>query len=419
MSRKPLARWLCAVAAFAVGAAAQQAPPAYRARGDEAEALHGKLTAELSAAHAALWHALEVDAPDLVGALRAEPPAPLAYGYGVVPILSADAQAEPDREPALRRYSWPHTRDLIGGVERELGALTARLAALPAGAGRRKALEELVEGYLRIEANTRNAGEHVRYNQLWQASIAEDPGRFARESQLIADLLELRTTGHELERAPPGETRALLEKRANALRDELDAVRHRREPRAFLRVERSAEGRCTLHVPVYTDIGDASFRASVEAAIEGMWQVTEAGAEYRVDVDLRAVSPAMLYAPAAAPASGIHLDLPAHVARFAGDGGVLTTGAVATHVVAGRAIVLGPEPIARFVLAHEFGHVLGFRDGYLRGARDLGREGYEVSELEIDPADLMSSPATGRVLRSHFEALGVCGPREEPAPGPK
>ena len=57
------------------------------------------------------------------------------------------------------------------------------------------------------------------------------------------------------------------------------------------------------------------------------------------------------------------------------------------------------------VLAHEFGHILGFADGYFRGYRDRGPEGFEVLEVVIDAEDIMSAPGTGRVWRRHFQQL--------------
>ena len=68
-------------------------------------------------------------------------------------------------------------------------------------------------------------------------------------------------------------------------------------------------------------------------------------------------------------------------------------------------MVLGPQEITETVLAHEFGHILGFRDGYLRGYRDRGDDGYEVVELVPDLEDIMTAPGKGRVQRAHFDQL--------------
>ena len=119
----------------------------------------------------------------------------------------------------------------------------------------------------------------------------------------------------------------------------------------------------------------------------------------------KSVNPQHLYRPAPPPDLGSHIDIKAHVARFPTDGGVLTTGANTTYAIPGRYVVLGPEALSSNVLAHEFGHILGFKDGYFRGYRDLGDAGYEVLEVVPDPGDIMHAPERGKVLRAHFDRL--------------
>ena len=57
------------------------------------------------------------------------------------------------------------------------------------------------------------------------------------------------------------------------------------------------------------------------------------------------------------------------------------------------------------VVVHEFGHVLGFRDGYLRGYRDLGERGFEILELTSAFDDIMSAPREGHVQAAHFKLM--------------
>ena len=68
-------------------------------------------------------------------------------------------------------------------------------------------------------------------------------------------------------------------------------------------------------------------------------------------------------------------------------------------------MALGPGEISPNVLAHEFGHILGFAGEYLRGYRDLGEDGYEVLEVIPGADDLMAAPGEGKVSRSYFEVL--------------
>ena len=94
-----------------------------------------------------------------------------------------------------------------------------------------------------------------------------------------------------------------------------------------------------------------------------------------------------------------------NLARFPAGAASLTTGAITTHVAEGRCIALGPHEIQSRVFAHEFGHILGFRDAYSRGYRDLGADGFEVMEVVADADDIMGASGTGTVKRRHFERL--------------
>ncbi len=163
---------------------------------------------------------------------------------------------------------------------------------------------------------------------------------------------------------------------------------------------------------MYTDIEDTEFVESFKTAVERVWRLQDGEDDFGVALSITRVAPARLYGERAAcgdetrigcrePGKGDKIDLHQHLALFPKDGAVLTTGAISTHVT-GSTIVLGAHDIAPHVLAHEFGHVLGFPDAYFRGYRDLGADGYLVMEVLADPDDIMSAPGTGVVRRTHF-----------------
>src|SRR5207248_3553812 len=112
---------------------------------------------------------------------------------------------------------------------------------------------------------------------------------------------------------------------------------------------------------------------------------------YLLELDIRPVAVEELYKDSAVPQRGDRIDVRSHAARFPADGAVLTTGAQTTHSLVGRYVALAPGDVSKRTLAHEFGHVLGFRDGYVRGYHDLGDQGFEILELTSVFDDIMSA----------------------------
>ena len=48
---------------------------------------------------------------------------------------------------------------------------------------------------------------------------------------------------------------------------------------------------------------------------------------------------------------------------------------------------------------------MGFRDAYVRGYEDLGKDGFQVLEVGTDSADIMADPVAGSVPIKYFEML--------------
>jgi hypothetical protein len=350
--------------------------PAYVERGDAVEARYRDYAAALHDYDANLRDALTRDAPDLVELLLEKPAPPLKYGYQIVPPITPDAPAAASSpKPQSSSYSWPRTESMI---DAEVFKITAARAQLPQilnvqGEERHARYKLLAETHAQLLKSQKLIESDVQYDRFWQKQIADDRPRYDRQTALYDSLIAGR----------PGTT----------------TLDYAFTPPAFLKIRRSAGEQWVVAVPVYTDIADSSFLRSAKEAIERVWQAHSPALNARVEVEFRQMT------PADAPAEGAHIDIESHVKRFPGDGAVLTTGANSIYAMVGRYIALGPSGIAPNVIAHEFGHILGFADGYFRGYRELGAEGFEVLEVIPNPNDIMCAPGLGHVLEDHFRLL--------------
>jgi hypothetical protein len=366
---------------------------------------------------------LRANAPELISIL--EPPKPPQHGYQILPTITANAPLPAERPRAQSaRYSWPWTDQLIDNSLKEI--LRAEKELNRAGAlsltARRSIYEKLAHGYQTLRERQRNIDAHIQYNRLWQAAIAANRSGYDRETILHDEVLERQAIANILQamgdaafkQAPAGSdqigpsyrfadvTTRLLDREKQLARDIRNATAPVVMP-TFVRVEQRVPRLWILHVPFYTDIDNQDFVDFAKSEIEKLWHLRDAGDEFRVKLTISYMPGSRLYKERLLPQRGDkvayeHLDL------FPSDGAILTTGALTTHVY-GRAIVLGPHDISPRVLAHEFGHVLGFKDAYFRGYKDLGKDGFQVMEVVAEPDDIMGAAGTGAVLRSHFERL--------------
>jgi hypothetical protein len=280
----------------------------------------------------------------------------------------------------------------------------------------------------------RNIDAHVQYNRFWQAAIAADRAGYDRETALQNEVLErqeilagLRNLDIAFGRfsvslkqfqTPLGlaEISNDLRRRETFLAHRINGATSRIRTPSFVGLERRANA-WIFRVPLYTDIEDQAFVESVKRIIESTWQLRDGTNSFRVELVISYVATDLLYGGSEKPMIGERVDIRRHLRRFPSGAAILTTGAITTHVQ-DYAIVLGPHAITPNVLAHEFGHILGFRDRYIRGYKDLGEDGFQVMEVVADPNDIMAAPTTGSVLRSHFEMLlrGKLGSKAQIAP---
>ena len=392
----------------------------YIERGHRAEQYfqaYGKL---LAGYYESLLRVTQHSAPDLLAHFQA--PERSAYGYQILPRIVSDAV--PEQQPAVRAvaYSWPWTERLIDAERRKIFRAMAELRSAGATVSRRHRtiLQRLVLDYRKMREQHGNIDAHVRYNRFWQAAIASDRSAYDRATLLQNDLLQHQSILAKLQPPPAAlgtssialqaldatprpigiadglnKDEALLTQRINALVHAIDTP-------GFIRLEQSND-EWVFRIPVFTDIEDQDFVAAAKRIIESTWRI-RGPKSFRVELEVSHVSSALLYADVIKPARGAPLDLRRHLGRFPSGGAILTTGALTTHVQ-DYAIVLGPRAIAPRILAHEFGHILGFRDGYIRGYKNLGKNGFQITEAVAFPGDIMTAPSTGRVLPAHFEKL--------------
>jgi hypothetical protein len=406
--------------------------PAHIRRGDWVEKHYQNYSMLLRRYYESLSVTLKNSAPDLLVLLR--PSEPIQYGYQILPaILTAPSPEDHVRGRSIG-YSWPWTDYLI---DREWGEIVRyetelRRAKTLHGNESRLILQRLALDFRGMSQRQRNIDAHVQYNRFWQAAIAADRAGYDRETALQNEVLErqgildgLRNLDAAFGRvsvslkrfqAPLAEISDDLKRREALLTHRINGATSRIRTADFIALQRHAND-WIFRIPLYTDIEDQAFVASVKRIIESTWQLRDGTNSFRVELDIAYVATDLLYGDSEKPMIGERVDIRRHLRRFPSGAAILTTGAITTHVQ-DHAIVLGPHAIAPNVLAHEFGHILGFRDRYIRGYKDLGENGFQVMEVVADPNDIMAVPATGSVLRRHFETIlrSKLGPKTPIAP---
>jgi len=385
--------WFCQPALLSGQPA--DAGTAYIERGHQTEARQHAYHDRMDRLHDAIAGELRRAAPDLLPKL--EPPPPKTFGYGILPRIVPDPSPTPPVKPEVVRFSWVWSDTLIA---RENAALDTferefeniRSAAVPA---EHAVYETLVADYKTRVERRRPIDADIDYNWLWQKQIAGNRRMFDRlQARLDAEAGRLAQAG------------------AASQVDTVPFVKF--DPPPFVRFEKPAPHEHVVIVPLHTDIMVPAVVDAFVTAVETQWRATAGEETYRVRLLVTTVTPAELYcgrdAPSAgaactAPMIGEKIDLAAHANRFPENVVALTTGATSLQITGPRMLVLGPHDVSPRTMAHEFGHLLGFPDQYLRGYRDLGADGFQVLELVADQADIMSSISTGSVVAAHFEGL--------------
>ncbi len=347
-------------------------------------------------AHAALIEQVRRRAPKLLERLSPEPPKPRPSGYGLLPPIFDDLAFE-DVELTETRYS----------IEEVTTAFTADLSDATAlakkGPGTPADLRAQVDHYNFLKGRMQFLEELIAYHRYWQSAVERHTDFFEEKNRLVAKVRRMK---------------ALLEAGGDVedvatLRDEIRKEAAPFSPTPGLAMERRG-GLWVLPVTVVTDIGDEEFLKRFAAAVRTAFSQAEVARRmgFRLELTLRKVAAASFY-DGNPPRRGAAIDESEHFKKFPDGALVLTTGGETTHAFIGKYVQLGSQPVRPRELAHEFGHLLGFNDAYLRGHE--GRPGDAFGCVLVEWSglldDIMGSPSRGRVssamIRSLIEAYGV------------
>ena len=356
--------------------------PPYAREGDRLEQEFRAYRDRLAAFFTTLRSMIDQQPPSTTATLPrlqpqdAPPPANARFGYGVLPRI-VDGPPPGNPPVSVFSYSWPITDGYLAGENVKLNQAEAELRSVTniAAESKTAVISKLILEYRTLLTNQRTVDQYIQYNQFWQRAIAEDRPRFDQLTKV-----------YELMKSDAPDI-------AQAIREVLG----RPNIPSFIRIDNSNPHGVLITVPVYTDIEDEEFLKKAKSTIEQSWQVQDGDIAYFLEIEFRKVAPVV--------ERGARIDVRSHAAQFPEDGAVLTTGAQTTHSFVGRYIALAPGDLSARTLAHEFGHILGFRDGYIRGYRDLGERGFEILELTSTFDDIMSAPREGRVQPAHFKLI--------------
>lgn len=350
-----------------------------------------RMAGELERTRVALIERAAGDAAALARLLP-QPVALRRSGYGIVPEIVADESPSvvepPERFFSLERLG----RD--GAADFDDAARLVRRAT----AGPGEPIEPLIDELERLHLALESLEDHLGYHAYWQRAVLDFPEFFAERNRIVADVRAV-----EALRASGASAPEIARRQARIL-ERLAPFR----ATPGLALASGPDGTRELPVTVVTDIGDERFLDGFRAAVEAAFVHSAAARahRFRVDLRLRRVAPAELY-PEGPPASGEPIDVRAHLDRFPRGALVLTTGEQSTHAWPGRSIVLGPEPLGPSTLAHEFAHLLGFRDAYLRGYDGAPTDRFGVVMVEWSGLrdDLMGDATGGPVTSGMIETL--------------
>lgn len=306
--------------------------------------------------------------------------------YGVVPPVHVD-----------KNYGYPFPRPVAPPLAVSWHGIAAQARAVLAVIGR---AHPLLDGWIALrpeERLTSERGLELSYH-LESFFLEADSGvsRLSRQIRYMRSWTQALLPAHSGEPdTTDGETARLLalalDRAASTNSSDADApwasLRERLLPRRVVkfrylpeRLPSGADGkRHTVSLRIRTDVRDSSFLREFEDAVDMHWNdspwARARGVRFEISWERIPENRAF---------KDLRQDLREHLLSLSGDFPALTTGGETTFVTR-NVMVLGPGPITPRTLAHEFGHLLGFEDCYLRTISSYGPGGlFGLAVLEWD-----------------------------------
>lgn len=381
-------------AVLSISAPSDQVAP-WKQKHTQLQQQRDDLFIQLENIHAALLLRVELEDPGLLKSLSLEPPQVRATGYGLLPPLTED-DSPVKVEPTQTVYS-------LKWLEGRLFAELQNASELLEQASGTTDLEDLVVRFEESLKRLRNLENNLSYHDKWQRAVIQYPAYYQKKNELIAMARELNSL--IINDAPTLQI--------DGLRNKLLKKAAPFKPTPNLRITVTETGKMVLPVTVCTDIEDAYFLRTFQRGVDEAFSLSPAARARHFSVELhwQHISAGSLY-PDGVPDRGTRIDMNAHYARFIDCPLVLTTGATSLNAGVGSRIFLGTQPVSPRTLAHEFGHLLGFEDAYLRGYDGDPADPYGLVIVEWTglSSDLMGDSARGQVNKEMInELIGAYG----------
>ena len=349
--------------------------------------------ASLKLVRTAIIKRAEVEDPNLIDRLYLK--RPIRAGYGVLPEI---VKEKPERSIKLRKSKFS-LLSLSNRTKRNRAALLELSTRVSTDLN--EPLLKLVKKFERLRGRLRNLERNILYHKLWQRSVIRLPRYYAGRNKLavsIGDMMAMREKKDETERF------AALRRQIHDRVFQFRKVAPGRAPT----IHKTSSGSLIMPITIVTDIADEIFLNGFRASIRDLISHSAAAHKKSFSIELTFLRrhSEELY-PNGHPASDRPVNRAAHLKRFGKNAYVVTTGGSSTHVYAGRAIMLGPAPISRRTLAHEFLHLVGFPDTYVRSFTGTSKDRFGVTFIEWTGLtdDIMSGPGFGRVSDEIIETL--------------